>query len=206
MRKSLSLVLALTLVLTAAACTKKTAHPNTQSTTTSAAAPGSTTTAAPPVTVVLNPGTGSTAAYIQAIAVGLTNSDASSGLLVLTPAQAKCTAPRWADAIGVKLLEKGGKPQDYTSHTFSFPSLGLSAAQATTMVDSFGACQVDVYSEYITTLTTSLNASAATRACIQRNLDRATVRQSLIASLADKSGSTANAAVTKLSKACRPAG
>lgn len=128
------------------------------------------------------PATGTAAEYRDSLVKGFSSGDPSSGELVIPEDAAKCVAPKWIDTIGVDTLrQKGTKPAELEENGYSFDELGLSTDQATTMVDAFASCDVDLYRLLIDSLANDLDDTQ--KSCLEKELTPAVAKDFLITSL-----------------------
>ena len=166
--------------------------------TTSAKGSGSTTTTSSgPIDPTTTTTPGGSKAYLDAtaadytsnLAAGFTNGKNADGDLVLTKDEATCVAPKWIDAITVATLKaKKVDPQALKDNSYSYADLGLAQSQGTKMIAAFDTCGADIYSLFLTAISVGLTPDKA--ACVKANIDQATARSLLVASLigADSGG------------------
>ncbi|MCU1358038.1 MAG: hypothetical protein JWM89_3456 [Acidimicrobiales bacterium] len=200
MSKVRLLMCAVLVVLGVAACSSSDsggAAKGTKSGTTTKGSGDTTTTSSGPIDATTTTAPGGSKAYLDAtaadytsnLAAGFTNGKNADGDLVLTKDEATCVAPKWIDAITVATLKaKKVDPQALKDNSYSYADLGLAEPQGTKMITAFDTCGADIYSLFLTAISVGLTPDKA--ACVKANIDQATARSLLVASLigADSGG------------------
>ncbi len=129
-----------------------------------------TTTTAADETTTTEGSSGGGDDYVAGLAEGLAGGNEDDGDLVLAQDEADCVAERWIDVIGVKRLEaQDVTAKDLADPDFTYSDLDLSKSEGETMIDAFGACDVDIRTKLLDSLGADLDADQ--KSCLEENLD-----------------------------------
>ena len=108
--------------------------------------------------------------YTAAFVSNLSTGSIDDGDLVIAADEAECVAPRFLDAITVEVLQENEvTPEDVSEPSWDGSDLGLSLDQGQLLVDSFGECDVDIFTLFATSLTVGLTEEQ--QACAVENVD-----------------------------------
>ncbi|MGI8757439.1 MAG: hypothetical protein ACR2MB_16600 [Acidimicrobiales bacterium] len=147
-------------------------------------------------------GSGPADVYATNVAKGLSSKSKDGSDLLLDPKAARCVAPKWVDAIGLDTLQKKAPdPSDLAKSNYSYDKLGLSKDQASTMIDAFGKCGVDLYELLIRSLSVGIPKDKQT--CIRRELPPDLAQKFLVAALSGDVGGAIGEKIGKIDQTCK---
>ncbi len=207
-RKFAPVVLTVVLVATLSSCssggsdgTASTTSERTASST--EAQSGTTTTSSTTPPVGSTEVGGSAAQYARSLARGLTAAKPGQGELLVTAEEGACAAPRWISVMTVdRLVAKKVSPADLENPDFGFPSLGLTSAQGTSMVDAFVDCHVNIFEQFSDVLAEGLNPTQTS--CLKSRLTDALARTFLSEALTSTDISAdLSTTLDSIDKACK---
>lgn len=208
MRRFFPLLVATALMIATAGCGASGGDKTAKTTTTAAPTPSagpSATTAGDPSSTTSDKGpagSGSADVYATNVAKGLSSGSKDGSDLVLDPKAARCVAPKWVDVIGLDTLQKKAPdPSELAKPSYSYDQLGLSKDQASTMIDAFGKCRVDLYELLIRSLSVGIPKDKQT--CIRRELPPDLAQKFLVAALSGDVGGEIAKKVGKIDQTCK---
>lgn len=210
MRKAAALLFALTLVAAAAGCSTSSGSDASSKTTTTKVAPTTSTTSASGGTTTTNVTSPTkadvskfTAAdYGTAMVSNLSTGSVKDGQLVIPAKDAACVAPKWVSAVTLDGFHAAGvTPKQVSNPKFDGAKLKLDAKQAQGLIDSFGACQVDIYALFATSLTQGLTADQ--QKCAVEHVDHKLANSVLVKTFSNGDGTAEFGQILDgLTKAC----
>jgi hypothetical protein len=122
--------------------------------------------------------------YVDAMVEGMATAD-EEGDLQLDSEQAECLAPRWVETIGVERLQEAGiEPDDFASDADpDLSAMDLSEDEGNELYDAFGACDIDLKSEFIASLAADQNLSDEDAECLRDAFSDDFLRRIMVTSL-----------------------
>jgi hypothetical protein len=113
--------------------------------------------------------------------------DADEDDLQISPEQAECFGARFVEIVGVDRLEEAGvTPDDFGGESdLDFSEIGLTEDEGGEIYDAFGACDVDIRAEFISSLGADDELSEEDRECVAEAFDDDLLRRILVTTMVE---------------------
>lgn len=112
-----------------------------------------------------------------------------AGDLALTPAEARCIAPKWVNILRPERLDEAGvAPQDLASADGldeKAPEVALTDGEISKLVDAFGECELDLQRAFVGSLTAGAALGPDDEACLVEAIPDDLTRRSVAMAVTD---------------------